>query len=134
MYMYVHSKIGNRSFGRGKNESNFEKISIFGNVYFFIIGYSNAPFFSSCASLFFFFSLSPPTKPSPLPATDPAIHTFECRVTSFIFIQILVAAALKHTAAACLPNVGLRGRTPYIFESVFFAVVVGFFFLFVSYA
>lgn len=54
--------------------------------------------------LFLFFPRSPP--PNRLLQVR--------RVTSFIFIQIRVATImLKHTAATCLPNVGLpRGREP----------------------
>lgn len=107
-----------------------KKISIFGNVYFFYYWIFKCTLFlvsRRARPCFFLFSLSPPAlSQSP---HYPLHHIFECRVTSFIFIQILVAATLKHTATVvCLPNVGLRGRT-LIFESVFFAVVVDFFFL-----
>jgi len=127
MYMYIPKLETVRS-GAGKNESNFEKnIHLRKRLFFYYWIFKCTLFLVVCVPVFPLFSFATHLTISPTPATNRAINIFECRVTSFIFIQILVAAALKHAAAACLPNVGLRGRTPYIFESVFFAVVVVFF-------
>lgn len=68
MYMYI-PKLETVRPGAGKMKVISKKISIFGNVYFFIIGYSNAPFFSFLVVRvpvfsFFLFRHPPSLKPT----------------------------------------------------------------------
>jgi len=113
----------------GKNESNFEKNIHLRKRLFFIIGYSNAPFFSSCASLFFLFSLSPPTQPSPPTTRGPHLRVPR---NKFYFHSNSRCRRVKTHGGGVFTECGItRSNPPCIFESVFFAVVVGFFVRFV---
>lgn len=59
IYVYVHSKIGNRSFGRGKNESNFEKnIHLRKRLFFYYWIFKCTLFLVVCVPVFPLFSFA----------------------------------------------------------------------------